>query len=588
MILQSLFHLYRRLPEIDRPGFAPIGLSWAVVISPQGDLQSLFPLRQKAERGNKLVPTSFSAPSPGKRTSGDKAGFVTDKTDYLLGFDPASEGNPKAQEKLRRRFELFRDAHLSARKAISHQDFDALCEFLAKWQPSSPEIGAKLEAAAGAPLEEIIGTNLTFQISGKTAFLHDLQEVVDYWRKLNESKSDPVEGLCLVSGDLQPLARLHDPVIKGVVGAQSSGASLVSFNAPAYESYGKEQSYNAPVSTSSAFAYCTALNWLLAHKERRFRVGDTTAVFWTDKPTPVEVLFPWMMSGVPDAEDNKTKQRVQDILKKISQGTLGRDELGDPKVSFYILGLSPNASRLSVRFWHTGHLGGLVSNLNLHLDQLSLVRQWDETNSKNPEPVNPTAYQLLRQTSREADGIPPLLGGALMRAILLGTDYPASLITAVHNRIRAERDVTYLKAAILKAWLIRNHHQNITTMLDESNTNPGYRLGRLFAVLEKTQQDALPGINATIRDRFYASASATPQAVFGRLLRTYQHHLAKLDVGVKITREKQTQEILAPLSDFPAHLNLQNQSQFALGYYHQRKAFFTKKESGPVTETVAA
>jgi len=175
-----------------------------------------------------------------------------------------------------------------------------------------------------------------------------------------------------------------------------------------------------------------------------------------------------------------------------------------------------------------------------------------------------------------------------MRAILLGTDYPASLITAVHNRIRAERDVTYLKAAILKAWLIRNHHQNITTMLDESNTNPGYRLGRLFAVLEKTQQDALPGINATIRDRFYASASATPQAVFGRLLRTYQHHLAKLDVGVKITREKQTQEILAPLSDFPAHLNLQNQSQFALGYYHQRKAFFTKKESGPVTETVAA
>lgn len=207
---------------------------------------------------------------------------------------------------------------------------------------------------------------------------------------------------------------------------------------------------------------------------------------------------------------------------------------------------------------------------------------------QNPEPVHPSSYQLLRQTARDADGIPPLLGGALMRAILLGADYPASLITAVHNRIRAERDVSYLKAAILKAWLIRNHNQTIAIMLDETNTNPGYRLGRLFAVLEKAQQDALPGINSTIRDRFYASASATPRAVFGRLLRTYQHHLGKLDTGAKITREKQTQEILSALGDFPAHLNLQNQSQFALGYYHQRKDFFTKKETQPTTEPANA
>jgi CRISPR-associated protein Csd1 len=366
------------------------------------------------------------------------------------------------------------------------------------------------------------------------------------------------------------------------------GASIVSFNAKAYESYGKEQSYNAPVGTVAAFAYCTALNWLLARKDRRFRIGDATAVFWTATPTPAEALFPGLMSGAPDAEDEAMKQRLHEILEKIARGTIGGDDFGDPETPFYVLGLSPNASRLSVRFWHTGTLGDLVKNLKLHLDQLEIVRQWDETNSKNPEPARPSSYQLLRQTAREADGIPPLLGGALMRSILLGTNYPPNLITAVLNRIRADRDINYFKAAILKAWLIRNHQQPISIMLDENNLNPGYRLGRLFAVLEKAQQDALPGINSTIRDRFYASASATPRAVFGRLLRTYQHHLAKLETGARIVRERQTQEILSTLGDFPAHLNLKDQSMFALGYYHQRKEFFTKKETQNDTETAHA
>jgi CRISPR-associated protein Csd1 len=504
-------------------------------------------------------------------------------------LSPTSD-DPKASAKLKKRFELFRDAHLSAREHISHPDFDLLCHFLETWNTDAPELADRMTKAANAPLDEIIGTNLTFQISGKTSFVHDLQEVIDYWTQTSASTDDLPVGFCLITGTDQPLARLHDPAIKGVVGAQSSGASIVSFNAPAYTSYGKEQSYNAPVGEHAAFAYCTTLNWLLSQSERRFRIGDATTVFWTAQPTPAESLFPWMMSGVPEAEDEKTKQRVHSILDKISRGTLGPDDLGDPAVPYYILGLSPNASRLSIRFWHTGHLGELVAKVKLHLNQLELVRQWDDANSKHHDPLRPSSYQLLRQTSREADGIPPLLGGALMRSILLGVDYPASLITAVHSRIRAERDVTYLKAAILKAWLIRNHHLPITTMLDETNPNPGYRLGRLFAVLEKAQQDALPGLNATIRDRFYASASATPRAVFGRLLRTYQHHLAKLDIGAKIVREKQTQEILSTLKDFPAHLNLQDQSQFALGYYHQRKDFFTKKETQAtaVTETATA
>lgn len=588
MILQSLYQLYERLPDIDIPGFAPLGLSWAVVISPEGMLQSLFSLRNKAVQGNQLIPTPHSVPSPGKRTSGDKAGFIADKTDYVLGFDPVAKDNSKTQEKLTKRFELFRKAHFAAREEIKHPDFDALCCFLENWDPKAPGAADRLKTAAKAPIEDIIGTNLTFQISGKTSFVHEIPEVRKYWSKYCGELNGTTNGTCLITGERQALARLHNPAIKGIVGAKSLGASLVSFNARAYESYGKEQSINAPVGSFPAFAYCTALNWLTSQKDRRFRIGDATTVFWTAEPTPAEALFPWMMSGVPEAEDEGTKQRVHDILGNIARGTLGADDLGDPKTDFYILGLSPNASRLSVRFWHTGHLDELVANLKRHLNQLGIIRQWDETNSSKPDPLHPSSYQLLRQTARDADGVPPLLGGALLRSILLGTDYPTSLATAVLNRIRIERDVTYLKAAFLKAWLIRNHNQNITTMLDETNTNPGYRLGRLFAVLEKAQQDALPGINSTIRDRFYASASATPRAVFGRLLRTYQHHLAKLDGGTRIHREKQTQEILSTLDDFPAHLNLQNQSQFALGYYHQRKDFFTKKETRPPSESAIA
>ena len=526
-----------------------------------------------------LVPGQAKPPGQGLNPC-----FLWDNTGYMLGFKPADPKKSAAdQEKEAKRaiasFDAFKKRHLENERFINEQEFSSVCRFLEQWTPE--------QADKHPILAEITSGFGVFQISGILKYVHQNAAITRWWQEQNLLAAEGEQGFCLVTGTLAPIALTHEPAIKRVADAQAGGAKLVSFNEKAYESYGKEdgrkvgQGRNAPVSEHAAFAYCNALNWLLASKSRRFRIGDATAVFWTAAPTPAENIFPWMMSGVPDAEDIATKQRVQNLLEKISRGTLSNDDLGDTTVPYYILGLSPNASRLSVRFWHTGMLGELTTNLKRHFNQLEIVRQWDETNSKDPEPLHPSAYQLLRQTAREADGIPPLLGGSLIRAILLGTDYPTSLITAVHNRIRAERDVSYLKAAILKAWLIRNHNQTISTMLNETSTNPGYLLGRLFAVLEKAQQDALPGINATIRDRFYASASATPRAVFGRLLRTYQHHLGNLDTGARIVREKQTQEILSNLTDFPAHLNLQDQSQFALGYYHQRKDLFTKKETKP-------
>ncbi len=595
MILQSLNHLYKRLAEdpengLPTPGHSLQNITFCIVLREDGSVVQFQDARKSetvidknGKEKARTAPIEILVPgqtkSPGQ---GINPCTLWDNLTYLAGY-PLPDKNTDKAEKNRKRapkcFEGSKDHHI---RLFDHQDTDscrfAVAKYFTRYTPEE-----LLPFVESLP-EDARNGNGVFQLSGETPYAHK-----GYHQTEQPGDGAPSDqaNQCLVTGKSGTIARLHEPKIKTF---DPKGSVLVSFNESAYESNGKTgkdagQGRNSPVSEEAVFAYCNALNWLLSRKERRFRIGDATAVFWTAEPTPAEALFPQMMSGAPDAEDDATNQRIGDILEKISRGTLGSDELGSPETDFYILGLSPNASRLSVRFWHTGTLRDLIANLKLHLNQLEIVRQWDESNSKNPEPLHPSSYQLLRQTARDADGIPPLLGGALMRSILLGTDYPSPLITAVHNRIRAERDVTYLKAAILKAWLIRNHKQTITTMLDETNTNLGYRLGRLFAVLEKAQQDALPGINSTIRDRFYASASATPRAVFGRLLRTYQHHLGKLDTGSRIARERQTQEILAPLGDFPAHLNLQNQSQFALGYYHQRKDFFTKKDTPQPTET---
>jgi CRISPR-associated protein Csd1 len=593
MILQSLNYLYQRLAEdpnngLPTPGYSLQNISFCVVLKQDGTLVSINPCQQeiieKSKNGKEkktLRPLSLLVPGQAKPSGqGINPCFLWDNTGYMLGFKPTdTKKSPAEQEKDQARavntFAGFKNHHLEVETSISDEDFSAVCRFLENWSP---------DLAADYPqLEDITSGFGVFQISGKTKYIHQNSKITAWWNEQannisDDSNKNVKKGFCLITGKEASLAQLHDPAIKGVPGAQSAGAKVVSFNQDAFTSFNKEQGINSPVSESAAFSYCNALNWLLTKKDRRFRLGDATAVFWTDEATPAEEIFPWMVSGVPDAEDEQTRQRVQRVLEKISQGILPKDELGNTNTRYYILALSPNASRLSVRFFHTGALGELISNLQTHFEHLKIVRQWDE-HSKSPDPLTPSAYQLIRQTSREADGIPPLISGSLMRSIFLGADYPESLILAVFNRIRAERDINYLKAAILKAWLVRNHSQSIEIMLDETNNNPGYKLGRLFAVLEKTQQDALPGLNATIRDRFYASASATPRSVFGRLLRTYQHHLAKLDnPGSKIHKEKLAQEILADLTDFPAHLNLRDQAQFALGYYHQRKDFFTKKE----------
>lgn len=589
MILQSLNELYSRLSddptyEIAPSGFSPQKIGFRIVLKPDGSLFDIQDARVPDEK-QKLQNIVMLVPGEGKPSgSGLNPCTLWDNTAYLLGYKKPDKNEAKAAKEAARAIESFEAArkhHLELEPIIDDPLFSAVCRFFEKWDPSH---------ISDYPIVGDVGTGFgIFQIQGEKKPIHESKKVLDWWRgTLAENRETEIEsGQCLLTGETAPIARLH-PKIKSVTGAQSSGASIVSFNAAAYESYGKTQSYNAPVSEGAAFQYGTALNSLLTgpqSKKHRIRIGDTTTVFWTEKPTIVEDCLAALFSSgsqIPEEVQDVTKRaQIQRLLEAVRSGS-GYQSFGEPDTPFYILGLAPNAARVSIRFFHRCTIQELLGKLHEHQQCLEMVRQFTEqVGSRFPDPEFPAIWQILRETARVADEIPPLLSGALTRSIIEGIAYPEGLFSAIIRRIQADRTINYLRAATLKAILVRNHKQTIPIMLDTESTDSAYLLGRLFSALEKTQEDALGNVNAGIRDRFYSAASATPASVFPRLLRTYQHHLSKLNGGAKVNRERLVQEIISSIGStgFPNQFPLKKQGIFAIGYYHQRKDFFTKKDT---------
>jgi CRISPR-associated protein Csd1 len=583
MILHSLYKLYDRLAddpsyEIAKPGYSPQKISFRVVLKPDGSLFAIQDARIKNDKGKLMAETHLVLGEAKPSGSGINPGLLWDNTTYMLGYkldDPKPERTVKS-------FEALRDKHLALESEISDPDFSLVCRFLESW---TPEKAAEYVDLHPEIKELVTGFGL-FQIQGQSKSINEKPSILKWWEQQGGDTGGCLEQ-CLITGEDAMIARLH-PKIKSVAGAQSAGASIVSFNGAAYESYGKEQSFNAPVSEQAAFKYGTALNSLLCgpkSNKHRIRIGDTTCVFWTDQPSIIEDAAAFFFSegsNTSDAQDEAARSKVEIFLKSLRLGTKVLDELGEDPSSnhFYILGLAPNAARLSVRFFHQSTIADFMANLRAHHDDISIVRQFEETKAnRQPDPEFPANWQLLKETARVSDEIPPLLGGALMRAILDNTNYPEGLYSAVIRRIRADRTINYFRACVIKGVLTRNHQQTISIMLDTENKELAYLLGRLFAALEKTQGDALGDLNAGLKDKYYSAASATPASVFPRILRTYAHHLAKLNGGQKVVRERLIQDIIGELTEFPSHLNLKDQGKFAIGYYHQRKDFFTKKEA---------
>jgi CRISPR-associated protein Csd1 len=448
---------------------------------------------------------------------------------------------------------------------VTDAGFTAVISFLSKWDPAN--------ATGLNNWEELAGGNSVFRMDGARQYIHERPLLRDAWIDYRGNVSSGTDGFCLVTGKRSPIARLH-PAIKGVRDAQSSGAALVTFNLDAFRSYQKKQNLNAPIGEESAFAYTTALNHLLSRSStQKIQIGDATAIFWTERDSEVEGMLGMVLD--PKEAEIADNADLRNFLEAVRQGK--HPEGIDANVKFYILGLSPNAARLAVRFWHVCSVGELEDRIGQHFRNLQLQRSFDS------EPEYPGIRRILWETynkKSKTETASPLLAGTLMRCILEGTPYPQALQNAVINRIRADQDINYVRAAILKAILVRKHRNQgmeVKMALDTENKNPAYLLGRLFAVLEKAQTDALgKNINATIKDRFFGAASATPKVVFPQLIRLSQHHIEKAEYGH--VNDKRIEEILCDVTEFPAHLSLDEQSIFILGYYHQRQDLFTKKE----------
>ncbi len=623
MILQALYRYYEILSQdpdsdIAPPGYSTVGVSFAINITAGGELLDIFPMFEQVQQENKMTerPRRMIVPKQAKRSVNVAANFLWDNAVYMLGITGKDAKDPDYS---RKRFDAFRRLNL---ELLSQADSAAARAVIAFLETYDPQTGRENSSVTHSMDKLLEGGNLIFWFNGFP--VHEDPEIRRVWESYLAGK-EAVIGRCLVTGNIEPIARLHSS-IHGVRNAQPSGAALVSFNERAYESYNryKGQGLNSPVSEKAAFAYTTVLNYLLSpsNPNRKFNIGDTTVVYWADSerkeyasafanlfdPEYLEVL-----PGDPQSGRKRPESRLKDAAEKVRRGqALDVSRLMDgldENTRFYVLGLAPNAARISVRFFLTNPFGKIVDRIMQHYQDLEIVKEFDN------QPTYITVRHILDETvskkSQDKDAS-PLMAGSVMRAILTGAPYPTALYYAIINRIRADvdeaqrgiRKINYVRAAVIKAFLIRkyrnqpknpiyeilNHHQGGINMLNEQSTIPAYLLGRLFAVLEKLQQEAIGDVNASIKDRYFTSACASPASVFPVLLRLSQHYISKAEYGY--VGDRRIQDILNLLdvekNPIPSHLTLDEQGIFVLGYYHQRAAFYVSKKAHEETMEISS
>ena len=587
MILQALVDYYEALAaqgRVAKPGWGIAKISYALNLDKQGRLLNLISLKLTKQKGKKAVevPQSILLPEATKRTAEVAAQFLWDNAKYVLGLDASGKA-----ERSKQCFEAMAQKCQEILAAAVGEKAAALKAFFASWQPEAAHENALLQPY----MEDLLSSaNLMFKVEGES--VEQDEEIRKAWDAYkSQQASDTAQGICLVTGKKAPVARLH-PNIKGLYGAQSSGAALVAFNALAYESYEHKQGDNAPVSEYAAFAYTTALNTLLASERNYLRIGEMTVVFWAEgADEDNEDVF-----GDVFSSENKIIEDddLQGFFEKVSRGQSFsvKDYLVKPENKFYILGLSPNAARIAVRFFLVDTFGDFIKNYEQYFREFEIIKPSFDNR------VNVPLWQILQETANKNSkdkAASPLLAGAVLRSILSGIKYPEALYQNTILRAKADQDnpdknitkISRIKAAIIKACLLRNYKNNeevVTVALNEECKKVPYVLGRLFAVLEDLQEKANPGINSTIKDRYFNSACATPSVTFPLLTKLANTHLKKISAqrGTVIYFEKLIGELMNKLevenNAMPARLSLPEQGEFVLGYYHQVQKRFEKRE----------
>jgi len=581
MILQALKEYYDRKAEDPESDIAPEGfekkeLQFLIVITEDGDFINIEDTREKI--GTKLVAKTFLLPRSVGR-SGARAYETTfllwDHIGYVLGLPSEDKKSIKQHQTWLKALEKL------PQEVASDIGVQAILNFYQKNEIAKAIASPQIQECLKAPQ-----CNMTFRLVSDIpipcrekirAFVRDNLKPVGSDENDEGSDQSLKTGICLVTGQRGVIARTHsrtsiDKDTKCLVGIQKNSG---------YDSYGKEQGYNAPIIKSTEFAYVTALNTLLKTKNQRILIGDASTVFWSEKASSFESDFSLFFNEPEKDDPNARTQRVKALFESVNSGAYGEDDRDN---RFYILGLAPNAARISVRFWKVGTISEFSSKIQQYFEDFAIVKP-----PKEPEYYSIWRILVNSASQDKSENIPPNLAGEFMRSVLDGTPYPATLLQAVLRRIHSDTEnrVKPIRAALIKAYFNRyyrfhpnQNYKEVNMELDMNQPSVGYQLGRLFATLEKIQEEANPGINATIRERFYGSACATPVTVFGNLLRLKNHHLAKLEnKGRVVNFERLLGEIMGHLSDFPAHLNLREQGLFAIGYYHQRQAFFTAKNT---------
>ena len=613
MILASLARYYRRLaaetdemgnPKVPPYGFSEEKIGWILVLDKEGHLKTAVP---NLTADKKPQPKLMSVPRPEKRTSGIKPNFLWDKTAYALGVE-ANKNKAEAKAKpftpSEKTFDAFKQYHLDLLQNSDDEGLQALCRFLQNWQPAH-------FAAENLPAE-MLDANIAFSLEKPTALIHKREAAQTLWAGCLKS-DEALEGLCLISGDTAPIARLH-PAIKGVFGGQSSGGSIISFNKEAFASFGKEQGANAPVSEQSAFAYTTALNYLLRRENNHcLTIGDASTVFWAeaDDNATAQAAEGFFAQVFMPPNDEQESVKIFNVLEQIGKGCPLQEiapELS-PNTRFYILGLAPNAARISVRFWLDTTFGQLAENLAQHWKDLHIEPSaW----KKGKEPP---VWRILLETTpkrKDAEGrlkkseskdIPPQLAGEYMRSVLTGRFYPKTMLTRMIGRIRSDGYISGLRVAVIKAVINRNslYREELKMGLNEETHDIPYRLGRLFAIIELAQSSALGELNAGVRDKFYGGASSSPHSTFPLLLDNYRTHISALRKGRKAKWVKGDPKKLANWLEgkvgeiigvfdaetpFPRHLSLEEQGRFVVGYYQQRFKKYNKQEDDNIPEDI--
>lgn len=587
MILQALKGYYDRKAadpdsDIAPEGFEKRELPFLIVIDQNGKFVELEDTREKV--GKKMVGKIFLLPRS-KSRSGVKGHetvfFLWDHLGYVLSHPEHDEKAEKQHTAWMKQLDelpetLKCDAGIAAILKFYDTDGKELVRTSSAWKECTalPSCNTAFRLAGDlvpVPCRPAIQKYL------QDSQQNTMQSGTESEEEASENENAIQIGRCLITGEIGEIVRIH-----GNTPISKDSKKLVGFQKNSgYDSYGKEQAYNAPVSKTAEFAYTTALNMLLKSDKARMLVGDAVTLFWSEKPTDLEVQVVDIFGEPPKDDPDAGVKAVKSLFMAVENGTLAKDA---ESTRFYVLGMSPNAARIAIRFWIVDTVAGMARKIIQHFEDLSIAHGPRDRDTLS-------LFRLLVSIAvmGKSENIPPNIAGDTMRTILEGLPYPQTLLQAAIRRIRADHDISYARASIIKGYINRKTRfydpeikEELKVSLDLSNTNIGYRLGRLFATLEKIQSEANPGINATIRDRFYGAASGTPVAVFSNLMRLKNHHLSKLDnQGRRISFERLIAEIIYEVSDFPGHLSLADQGRFAIGYYHQVQSFYTKKSTEP-------